>query len=107
MNIATMTPTTRKKLVQMACIAAWSDLEIHESERQVVFDLATQLALPDNDLDDVREWLKAPPPDFDPYEIPNEHRAAFLEAFLEVVTADGRIDPEESETIRLLRELVV
>ncbi len=107
MTIATMSPSTRKKLVQMACIAAWSDLEIHESERRVIFDLATQLALPGSELDEVREWLKSPPPDFDPYEIPNEHRAAFLEAFLEVVTADGRIDPEESETIRLLRELVV
>jgi uncharacterized tellurite resistance protein B-like protein len=107
LTIATMSPSTRKKLVQMACIAAWSDLEIHDSERRVIFDLATQLALPGNDLADVREWLQSPPPDFDPYEIPNEHRAAFLAAFLEVVTADGRIDPEESETIRLLRELVV
>ncbi len=107
MNIATMTPATRKKLVQMACIAAWSDLEIHEAERRVVYDLATQLALPGSDLADVKEWLKSPPPDFDPYEIPDEHRSAFLEAFLEVMTADGRIDPEESETIRLLRELVL
>lgn len=107
MNIAKMSPETRKKLVQMACIAAWSDLEIHETERRVVYDLATQLALPGEELAEVYEWLQAPPPDFDPYEIPNEHRAAFLEAFLEVMTADGRIDPEESETIRLLRELVI
>ncbi len=107
MNVDTMSPTTRKKLVQMACIAAWADLEIHDAERQVVFELATQLALPGTDLSEVESWLREPPPDFDPYEIPNEHRAAFLEAFLEVITADGRIDPEESETIRLLRELVV
>jgi uncharacterized tellurite resistance protein B-like protein len=91
----------------MACIAAWADLEIHESERAVVFDLATQLALPGAELSEVKEWLRSPPPDFDPYDIPREHRAAFLEAFLEVITADGRIDPEESEAIRLLRELVV
>jgi len=107
MNIATMSPSTRKKLVQMACVAAWSDLEIREEERQVVFDLAAQLALPGGDLVEVRQWLRSPPPDFDPYDIPREHRQAFLEAFLEVVTADGRIDPEESETIRLLRELVM
>lgn len=106
MNIATMTPTTRKKLVQMACVAAWSDLEIREEERRVIFDLATQLALPGADLAEVKDWLTTPPPDFDPYDIPNEHRQAFLEAFLEVVTADGRIHAEESETIRLLRELV-
>lgn len=106
MNIATMTPTTRKKLVQMACVAAWSDLEIRPEERRAIFDLATQLALPGADLAEIKDWLSAPPPDFDPYDIPNEHRQAFLEAFLEIVTADGRIDPEESEAIRLLRELV-
>jgi hypothetical protein len=54
-NIDTMTPTTRRKLVQMACIAAWADLEIHESERAVVFDLATQLALPGAELSEVKE----------------------------------------------------
>jgi len=107
LNIATMTPDTRKKLVQMACIAAWADLEIHDNERRVVYDLATQLALPGEDLEDVAGWMRSPPPDFDPYEIPHEHRAAFLEAFLEVMTADGRVDTEESETIRLLRELVI
>ena len=102
-----MTPPTRKKLVQMACVAAWADLEIQEEERRVIFDLATKLALPGADLGEVREWLKSPPPDFDPYDIPSEHRQAFLEAFLQVVVADGRIDPEESEAIRLLRELVM
>lgn len=106
MKTDTMTPATRKKLVQMACIAAWADLEIHPTEREVIFDLATKLALPGAELDEVEQWLKSPPPDFDPYEIPREHRAAFLEAFLDVIVADGRIDPEESESIRLLRELV-
>jgi uncharacterized tellurite resistance protein B-like protein len=106
MKIAAMSHDTRKSLVQMACVAAWSDLEIQDQEREVVFDLATQLALGPEDIADVKKWLEVPPPDFDPYSIPREHRSAFLEAFLEVVTADGRLDPEESETIRVLRELV-
>lgn len=106
MNVASMPPATRKKLVQMACVAAWSDLEIKDSERRVVFEIATQLALSPDELEDVRRWLEEAPPEFDPYEIPAEHRQAFLSAFLEVVTADGRIDPEESESIQLLRELM-
>jgi uncharacterized tellurite resistance protein B-like protein len=97
---------TRKKLVQMACIAAWSDLEIQDTERRVVLEIATQLALTPAELEEVKHWLDDAPPEFDPYDIPREHRAAFLEAILEVVTADGRIDVEESELIRLLRDLV-
>jgi len=106
MNVASMPPATRKKLVHMACVAAWSDLEIKESERNVVFEIATQLALTRDEMDEVRRWLEEPPPEFDPYDIPHEHRQSFLTAFLEVVTADGRIDVEESESIRLLRELL-
>ncbi len=106
MIISTMPHDTRKKLVQMACIAAWSDLQIQESERRVVLELAAQLALTPKELAEVNHWLEDEPPEFDPYDIPHEHRAAFLEAFLEVVTADGRIDIEESEMIRLLRDLV-
>lgn len=106
MSIATMPHPIRKKLVHMACIAAWSDLEIEDSERRVIFEIATQLALTPAELDEVKRWLDEAPPEFDPYEIPHEHRQSFLSAFLEVVTADGRIDPEESESIRLLRELV-
>lgn len=106
MPIASMPPHTRKKLVQMACVAAWSDLEIQDSERKVVFEIATQLALNAAELEEVKRWLDEAPPEFDPYDVPHEHRQAFLEAFLEVVTADGRIDAEESETIRVLRELL-
>lgn len=106
MSIASMPHPTRKKLVQMACVAAWSDLEIQEPERQVVFEIATQLALGPDELDEVRRWLDEAPPEFDPYDIPHEHRQTFLSAFLEVVTADGRIDTEESEAIRVLRELL-
>jgi len=106
MKVASMPPATRKKLVQMCCVAAWSDLAIEESERKVVFEIATQLAVTPDELDEVGRWLDEAPPDFDPYEIPHEHRQTFLSAFLEVVTADGRIDVEESESIRLLRELL-
>ena len=106
MKLDGMDAGTRKRLVQMACVAAWSDMDIAESERRVVLDLARDVDLPEDDLEEVMGWLKSPPPDFDPYDIPRAHRAAFLEALDDVVKADGRLDPEECETLRLIKELV-
>ncbi|MCC6621534.1 MAG: TerB family tellurite resistance protein [Deltaproteobacteria bacterium] len=98
-------PVIKKKLVQMAAIAAWADLEVRPIERDVVLDIARQMGIDGPDLKEVRGWLESGPPEFDPYEIPLSHRQAFLEALLEVATADGRIATEESEMIRILREL--
>ena len=106
MGVADMSPPLRKKLLQMACVAAWTDLEVRAEERAVILDMARQWGLTGKDLQDVTKWLDKMPPDFDPFEIPSKHKREFLAAFLEVVTADGRIDPAESETIRVLRDLV-
>ena len=94
------------KLIQMACVAAWSDMDIAPEERTVVLELATRLALGEDELKTVEAWLKSPPPEFDPYSIPRAYREAFLAAMVNVAKADGRIDPEETETFRLIRELV-
>ncbi len=101
-----MTAEQRLQLVQLACIAAWSDLEVRPEERSVVLDIAANLELPAGSKALVEGWVLDGPPDLDPYAIPREHRDAYLRAFLEVATADGRIDLEESEMIRVLRELL-
>lgn len=101
-----MNAQTRKKLVQLACVAAWSDMDLAESEREVVMGLAMEMALDEDDLDEVKTWLKRPPPEFDPYDIPTAHRTEFVAAFRKVIEADGRIDPEESEAIQLICQLV-
>lgn len=106
MSTATMSPEQRLQLAHLACIAAWSNLEVRPEERAVVLDIAAHLQLGQEGVSKVEAWLADGPPDFDPYTIPREHREAFLQAFLEVATADGRIDLEESETIRVLRELL-
>lgn len=98
--------TTRRRLIQLACVAAWSDMSLAEGEKQAVLTLARELDLGDDDVQRVKSWLVNGPPDFDPYDIPLAHRQTFLEAFTRVIAADGRIDPEESEAIRLIRELV-
>lgn len=102
---ADMSSAQRLKLMQMACVAAWSDLAVQEQEKAVIMKLAQSLELPEGDRALVRLWLDHGAPEFDPYDIPRAHRGAFLDTVMQVVEADGTVDPEESETIRLLREL--
>jgi hypothetical protein len=106
MSASALTHEQRLQIVHLACIAAWSNLDVRPEEHDVVIDMARQMALSEAEIEKVGCWLSDGPPDFDPYTIPREHREAYLSAFLEVVTADGRIDLEESETIRVLRELL-
>jgi uncharacterized tellurite resistance protein B-like protein len=101
-----LSQNTRRRLIQMACVAAWSDMDIADEEREAVRKLAHSMDFSEEDMKVVEEWLKRPPPEFDPYDIPREHRKLFLDSFVEIIESDGRIDPEESESIRLLRELV-
>ena len=106
MPTSAMTPRQRLDLLQLACVAAWSDAEIHPQERAVVRDLARHFELDAVDVARVEGWLTVGPPDFDPQAIPEAHRQTYFRAFLEVATADGRLDPAESALIRLLRELL-
>ncbi len=104
-DIARMDRETRRLLVQLACFAAWSDLEVHPREREVVLQIAMNLALED-ELDEVEEWLTHAPPEIDPNVIPRDQRQAFQDALVAVVLADGRVTPEESATVRLIREML-
>jgi uncharacterized tellurite resistance protein B-like protein len=106
MNIDELDAPTRKRLVQTACVLAWADAELAPAESDFIMDLTKRLGMAEADVQEVREWLRRGPPDLDPNTIPHRHRQAFLEVVREVVGADGRIDPEESETLRLLYELL-
>ena len=104
-DIASLDEQTRRRLVQLACVGAWSDMSVAPEERQFVLQLCAELALGPRGCDEVQRWLDGPPPDFDPNEVLPEHRALFLRTLERVVEVDGRIDPDESETLRLIREL--
>lgn len=97
---------TRKRLAQAACVAAWSDTDIAQQEREIVMDLCRILDLSERDTKEVQGWLQHGPPDLDPFDIRTEHRTIFLDVVNSVFAADGRIDPMESETLRLLKELL-
>jgi len=96
----------RRTLVQVACVAAWSDADLAEEERTFVLKLAKSVQLPDEDIERVAGWLKYGPPDLDPNAIPREHKETYLKVVRAVIAADGFIDPEESEVMSLLEELL-
>jgi len=106
MSASTMTPRQRLELVQLACVAAWSNAEVNADERAAVRDLARHFGLTAAEQREVDRWLSEGAPDFDPYAIPHAHREADFRAVIEVVTSDGRLDPEESALLRVLRELL-
>ncbi len=107
-NIADMTADDRRKLLQFACAFAWADLEIADTERAFVKDLARKLGSDDEELSEVEDWLTMPPAaeDVDPTDIPHEHRQIFLNAALQMISADGRVDTEEVEILSLFEQLL-
>jgi uncharacterized tellurite resistance protein B-like protein len=97
---------TRTKLVQLACIAAWSDAEIQDAERRTVLTLCSELALSPGECAQATAWLDGPPPFLDPQEIPRPHRQLFVDTLERVVQSDGRLSEDERDTLRVIRELL-
>ena len=99
---------TRLELMKFVCTFAWADLSVHPAERSFVARLMARLGLDPEDEAQVRDWLRAPPPpeSVDPTRIPRAHRKLFLAAIDGVIAADGRITPEERESLALLKELM-
>jgi tellurite resistance protein len=96
----------RLRLAQLACVAAWSDVEVAASERAAVVGLCDRLGLQGEWRAKVMGWLDHGPPDLNPDDIPAAYRGLFLSVVEEVFAADGKVDPMENETLVLLRELL-
>ena len=105
-KLTQLDPQTRKTLLKVACFAAWSDLSVAPEERREILSLAARMAVDEAELAEVVGWLKGPPEEVDPYDLPVEHRQLFLDTLCDVVEADGVIAPEECETVRLIREFI-
>ena len=99
----------RLRLVRFVCAFAWADLEIRKEERALILNLARNLELDEEDLQQVHGWMNNPPQldDLDPQEIPIEQRQMFLAAAQAMVVIDGDVDPEELEILELFQALLV
>ncbi|AKT39329.1 TerB family tellurite resistance protein [Chondromyces crocatus] len=97
----------RLQLMRFVCSFAWADLEIQPKERKFIGSLITKLHLNADEKAQVKAWLEVPPEAemLDPQLIPRAHRELFLETARKMIAADGNVDPEEEESLRLLEQL--
>lgn len=97
----------RLQLMRFVCSFAWADLEVQEKERAFVRRMVEKMALNKDEKKQVEAWLAVPPraEDVDPTKIPRAHRKLFLEAAKGIISADGKIDPDEQENLALLEAL--
>lgn len=99
----------RMRMINLVCTVAWSDFELSDSERRHVLDLCARFDMSHEDQEQVLTWLASPPSSdelADPGKVPPEHRDAFLQECQRMVMADGYVDPEESMSYRLLRDIL-
>jgi Tellurite resistance protein TerB len=108
MSLQKLSREDRQRLMRFVCSFAWADLEVKKTERALVQKMAKKLALDDDELAMVKEWLKVPPraEDVDPQSIPSAQRKLFLEAAREMIAVDGEVDPEEKESFQIFEQLL-
>lgn len=98
----------RLRLMKFVCSFVWADLEVKGSEKKFVANMVKKLHLTADEAAQVKEWLKVPPrpEEVDPTTIPTEHRQMFLDTMRDVVTADGEVDKDEWENLKLFEQLL-
>ena len=99
----------RLRLVEFVCSFAWADFEIQPEERVFISRLIRRLDLDKDEDLQVQRWLERPPliDGLDPTSIPPAHRRIFVEAIEGLITADGEIAEEESESFEIFKQLLV
>jgi len=103
-----LSPTERMNLMRFVCSFVWTDLNVSQSERDLVMRISGSLNLTDTEAAEVKGWLDVPPPieDVDPTSVPVAHRQLFLTTMEMVVNADGKVAGAESESLALFRDLM-
>ena len=96
------------RLMKFVCAFVWADLEVKESEKKFVTRLSKKLELSDDDIAQVKQWIKVPPrpEEIDPTRIPKEHRQLYLDTIRDVITADGEVAKDEWENLALFEALM-
>lgn len=104
-----LSPAERLNLINMVCSFAWADFDLGEEERDHIRSLCRRLELDATGREQVEAWLDAPPDTdslADPGSVPAAARTAFLKECQRIILADGYVDPEESMSYRVFREIL-
>ncbi len=98
----------RLQLIRFICSFAWADLEVVDSEKDLIRTMVDELGLDAEERQEVEACLKMPPKpeDIDPTDIPLQHRQLFLNTALKMVSVDGVIDEREVENFALFEQLL-
>ncbi len=107
-KLAKLSAKDRLHLMRFVCSFIWADLEVKPAERKFVSKMIKRLDLHADEVKQVEEWLKVPPPaeDVDPTRIPREHRQLFLDTIREVIMADGEVARDEWDNLSLFEQLL-
>ncbi|MFT4841867.1 MAG: putative tellurite resistance protein B-like protein [Planctomycetota bacterium] len=107
-RVMELSPSERMNLMKFVCSFAWTDLNVSQSERDLVMRISGNLQLTDAEAQRVKDWLDVPPPaeEVDPTSVPPAHRQLFLTTLEMVVQADGKVVAAESESLSLFRDLI-
>lgn len=93
------------QLLRFASSFLWADLEVANSERAFMLELANELDVNESDALAV---LDRPPhaDDVDPGRVPRSLAATVRTIALRAIAADGRVEPHEMRMFHLLDELL-
>lgn len=102
-----LSSTDRRQVLRFAASFLWADLEVADSERRFLTDLARELEVSDAS-DEVAGLLARPPvpEDVDPTSVPPGVADLVRHAALRAIAADGRVGNEEMKMFELLDDLL-
>ena len=97
--------SAKLQLLRFASSFIWADLEVANSERAFMLELAKEL---DIDSAEALDLLDQPPSpdDVDPCRVPHSLAESVRRVALRAIAADGRVDQHEMSMFELLDELL-
>ncbi len=103
-----MSTDDRLRVLRFAACFLWADLEIDPRERAFFVDLARELGVPDDAVDEIAAILESPPTGdaIDPTHVPLDLAPTVRDVALRAIASDGRIEPAEMALFDLLDELL-
>lgn len=104
---AVLSFTDRCQVLRFAASFLWADLELADSERRFLTDLARELDVSDAAME--IDGLLAGPPvpeDVDPASVPPAVADLVRHAALKAIAADGRVGADEMRMFELLDDLL-
>jgi hypothetical protein len=100
-----LSPLDRKQVLRFAASFVWADFEVADAERRFLTDLARELDVEDDTIDDVLDSPPAPE-EIDPTSVSPALADVVRAAALRAIAADGKVAKNEMAMFELLDDLL-